>query len=229
MSHRRRSMLAARRRSATYRGGMERWSGVALVTVVLAVMVLAGSAAGAHAPRDDQPPVTIGDKDGYPEVMAKHQIGAACAPRSASVGGGLIVTLGGQEVAALTGTGVVGCGTFYGLELGAGPPKVEAPDVEPVIFFDPGQPSLPKAFALPSQGSPLSTPAKATIGPAPFSAQGDGDGWRSASRSARRSPVTVSGDRRAAGAMSGHTAGHANIETRRHGDGSDGSQESRFA
>ena len=209
---------------------MGRWFGVP-VSVLVSVMVLAGSVAtaGADTPRDDQPPVTIGDKDGYPEVMAKHQIGAACAPRSASVGGGLIVTLGGQEVAALTGTGVVGCGTFYGLELGAGPPKVEAPDVEPVIFFDPGQPSLPKAFALPSQGSPLSTPAKATIGPAPFSAQGDGDGWRSASRSARRSPVTVSGDRRAAGAMSGHTAGHANIETRRHGDGSDGSQESRFA
>jgi hypothetical protein len=123
---------------------MERWSGVALVTVVLAVMVLAGSAAGADAPRDDQPPVTIGDKDGYPQVIAKKQVGAECAPRSGSAGGGLIVSLGGQEAAVLTGTGVVGCGTFYGLELGAGPPKLDA-DAEPVIFFDPGQPSPPKA------------------------------------------------------------------------------------
>ncbi len=123
---------------------MVRWPGVGVVTAVLSVTMLAGSvaAAGADAPRDDQPPVTIGDKDGYPQILAKHQIGAACAPRSGSAGGGLIVSLAGQEAAALTGTGVVGCGTFYGIEFGTGPPKIDA-DAEPVIFFDPGQPSLP--------------------------------------------------------------------------------------
>ena len=124
---------------------MVRWFGVP-VSVLVSVMVLAGSVAtaGADTPRDDQPPVTIGDKDGYPQVIAKKQVGAECAPRSGSAGGGLIVSLGGQEAAVLTGTGVVGCGTFYGLELGAGPPKLDA-DAEPVIFFDPGQPSPPKA------------------------------------------------------------------------------------
>jgi hypothetical protein len=117
--------------------------GSVVAAAMLSAMVLAGSvaAAGAEAPRDDQPPVTIGDKDGYPQISGKNQLGAACAPRSGAIGGGLILTLGGQNSAAGAGTGIVGCGTFYGLEVGGGPPKVEAPDVEPAIFFDPGQPS----------------------------------------------------------------------------------------
>jgi len=121
---------------------------VAVVTAALPVLTLAGSvaAAGAEAARADQPPVTVGDKDGYPQVIAKNQIGATCAPHSGSAGGGLIVALGGQEAAALTGTGVVGCGTFYGVELGSGPPALDA-DAEPVIFVDPGQPHPPGSSA----------------------------------------------------------------------------------
>jgi hypothetical protein len=52
----------------------------------------------------------------------------------------MIGTLTGQK-AATTGTGVVGWGTFYGPDIVAGAPKLEPPDVKPVISFDPGQPS----------------------------------------------------------------------------------------
>jgi hypothetical protein len=110
--------------------------------VMVSAMVLAGPVAAVEADglRDDQPPVTIGDKDGYPQITGKNQVGAACAPRSGSIGGGLFVSLGGQTAAVLAGTGV-GCRGFYGFAVGGGPPKVEAPDVEPAIFVDPGQPT----------------------------------------------------------------------------------------
>ena len=114
---------------------------------VLSVVVVVGSMATARADgvRGDQPPVTIGDKDGYPQITGKNQAGAGCAPRSGSIGGGLIVSLGGQHAAALTGAGV-GCASFYDLEVGGGPPKVEEPDVEPAVSVDPGRPVvLPSA------------------------------------------------------------------------------------
>jgi hypothetical protein len=124
---------------------MAKGFGVAGVAAALSALLLAGSmtVAGAAVPRDDQPPVTIGDKDGYPQVNGKNQVGAPCAPKAGAVGGGLVVSGGGQAAAALVGTGVAGCGTFYGLQIAGAPPRIDAPDVEPVIYADPGQPSAP--------------------------------------------------------------------------------------
>lgn len=120
---------------------MGRGCGFAVAALTLSTMVFGGSvaAAGADGLTGDQPPVTIGDKDGYPHIIGKNQAGAACPPRSGSAGGGLIVSLGGQNGAALAGTGV-GCGSFYALEFSGGPPKVEEPSIEPAVFFDPGLP-----------------------------------------------------------------------------------------
>jgi hypothetical protein len=103
--------------------------------------VVGGSvgAAGADGLAGGQPPVTIGDKDGYLHIIGKDRAGAACAPRSGSIGGGLVVSIGGQNGAALAGTGV-GCGSFYGLEFSGGPATVEEPSIEPAVFVDPGLP-----------------------------------------------------------------------------------------